>query len=152
MITDYVLALVSLFFFLRLRQNERFDSEISVRLWAIGFGLSAVAATVGGSFHGFAVYFTPGISKALWNTTVFLLGCCTAFMIAGTLAASIDRRSPTAKWLLTGLAISVLGLTLLAGGFTLHKHFNQNDIYHCVQLVALYFFFRGASLLEDRSK
>jgi len=152
MLTDYILALVSLIFFLKLRQKERFDSETSVKLWAIGFCLSAVAAAVGGSFHGFAAYFTPGISKALWNITVFFLGACTAFMIAGTLAASIGRTTPTAKWLLTGLAISIVGLTLLASGFSLHEHFNKNDIYHCVQLVALYFFFRGASLLEDRPK
>ena len=152
MLTDYLLALLSLVFFFCLRQTNRFRSETSVKLWAIGFCLSALAATVGGTFHGFAPYFTAGTSKALWNVTVFLLGSCTAFMVAGTLTASIDRRSQTARWLLSGLAISLVGLTLLGSGFTLHKHFNQNDIYHCFQTAAFYFLYRGASQLRDRSR
>jgi hypothetical protein len=151
MLTDYLLSLVSLFFFFRLRQSDRFQSEISVRLWAIGFLLSALAATVGGTFHGFALYFSASTSKALWNITVFLLGSCSAFMVAGTLTASIDRRSATAKWLLTGLAFSMAGLILLASGLALHKHFNHNDIYHSVQVFGLYFFYRGVLLLRDRA-
>ena len=146
MLTDYLLALFSLLFFFRLRLR----SEISVRLWAIGFLLSALAAAVGGPFHGFALYFEAGTSKALWNVTVFLLGSCSAFMVAGTLTASIGRRSQSAKLLLSGLAISLMGLVLLATGFSLHNHFNQNDIYHSIQLVALCLFFWGARLLKDR--
>lgn len=151
MLTDYLLTLLSLWFFLRLRQTAGFRSETSVKLWAIGFLCAALAAAAGGSFHGFALYFTAGMSKMLWNVTVFLLGTCSAFMVAGSLAAAIDRRSNTARWLLSGLTISLVGLALLGSGFSFHKHFNQNDIYHCVQMVAFYFFYRGSSLLKDRS-
>jgi len=151
MLTDYLLSLASLFFFFRLRQSDRFRSETSVKLWAIGFLLSALAAAVGGTFHGFTLHFSANTSKALWNITVFLLGSCSAFMVAGTLAASIDRRSVKAKWLLTGLAISLVALILLASGLTPHKHFNHNDIYHSVQVFGLYFFYRGALLLRDRA-
>lgn len=73
-------------------------------------------------------------------------------MIAGTLAAAIDRNSSTAQWLLSGLGVSAVGLVLLGSGLSLHRHFNHNDLYHSVQAVALYLFFRGARLLEDRPK
>jgi len=151
MLTDYVLTAVSFFFAVRLRQTLNQREARSVKLWMIGFLLSALAAAVGGTFHGFTLYFTATVSKAMWNVTVFLLGACSAFMVAGTLVASIDRKSPTARWLLTGLAISGLGLVLLAAGIRLHEHFNHNDIYHCVQAVALYYFYKGARLLEDHS-
>lgn len=149
MITDYVLAVFGGLYFFLLKGNNHFGLRKPVKLWAIGFLVSAFAAIVGGTFHGFATYFGPGTSKALWNVTVFLLGSCASFMIAGTLAASIPRQSQTARWLLAGLSISLLGLILLASGFSLHKQFNQNDIYHCVQMAGLYCFYRGVRLLRD---
>jgi hypothetical protein len=149
MLTDYLLAMFGVFYFFRLYRSEKFGSQKSVKLWAIGFLLSALAATMGGTFHGLAGYFTIGTKKALWDVTVFLLGSCAAFMVAGTLIGSIPRSSQTAKWLLSGLAISILGLLLLATRFGLHKHFNHNDIYHCVQMAGLYCFYRGVLFLED---
>ena len=32
----------------------------------------------------------------------------------------------------------------------LHRHFNHNDLYHVIQIVALYLFYRGGALLVDR--
>jgi hypothetical protein len=151
MFTDYVLAGFGVVYFMLLFKSARFASQKSVKLWAFGFLLSAFAAAVGGTFHGFTTHFTPGTSKALWNVTVFLLGSCTAFMISGTLVASIPRNSQSAKWLLTGLAISMLGLVLLASRVSFHEHFTYNDIYHCVQMAGLYSFYRGAKLLQDET-
>jgi len=149
-ITDYMLTAVSLIFFFLLRRNHQFSTQSSIKLWAFGFLTAGLAAAAGGTFHGFGPYF-PEVGKRLWNGTVLLLGSCSAFMVAGTLAAGIDRRSPTAKLLLMGLAISIAGLILLGSGVGLHQHFNHNDLYHCVQMVAFYFFYRGARLLKDRS-
>jgi MFS family permease len=150
MLTDYFLTVICLLFALKLRRLPDFSSSTSKKLWALGFLVSGLAAAVGGTFHGFTLHFSPGTAKALWNVTVFCLGAGSAFMIAGTLAAAIGRHTATARWLLSGLAVSAIGLVLLGSGFSLHKHFNHNDIYHCVQAVALYLFFRGAKLLEDR--
>jgi hypothetical protein len=149
MLTDYLLALFGVFCFLRLLRNDPFNTQKSVRLWAIGFLLSGLAAFVGGTFHGFTPHFSPAMRKALWDITVFLLGSCCSFMVAGTLVASIPRTSQRAKWLITGLAISILGLILLAYRVGLHTDFNHNDLYHCIQIVGLYFFYRGARLLRD---
>ena len=152
MLTDYFLTVICLVFALKLRSVPGYEANTSVKLWSLGFLVSGFAALVGGTFHGFTSYFNPGTAKALWNVTVFCLGAGSSFMIAGTLAAAIDRSSSTARWLLSGLGVSVIGLVLLGSGLSLHKHFNHNDLYHCVQAVALYLFFRGAQLLEDRPK
>jgi hypothetical protein len=35
-------------------------------------------------------------------------------------------------------------------GFSLHRHFNHNDIYHVIQMVGLYVLYRGGTQLRDR--
>jgi hypothetical protein len=46
-------------------------------------------------------------------------------------------------WLVGAVLISFAGAAIQRSGVQLHKHFNFNDIYHVVQMVAMYFFFRG---------
>lgn len=56
-------------------------------------------------------------------------------------------RAPSAPWLLAAVVVSVAGGLLQQRGVGLHRRFNHNDLYHAVQMVALYLFFRGALLL-----
>lgn len=46
-------------------------------------------------------------------------------------------------WLVVGVLISFAGAAIQRSGMQLHEHFNFNDIYHLVQMVAMYFFYRG---------
>src|SRR5262245_19368853 len=74
MITDYFLAMASLVFgvlLLRLRTRRR---EMSLLLWGIGFLASALAAIFGGTYHGFALYFSDPRHRATWNLTMLLIG------------------------------------------------------------------------------
>lgn len=50
-------------------------------------------------------------------------------------------------WMLAGVAVSVAAGTVQASGLTLHQHFNHNDLYHVVQIGAMFLFYRG---LEER--
>jgi hypothetical protein len=50
----------------------------------------------------------------------------------------------TSAWL-----IAVLGSGIQLSGFTLHQHFNHNDLYHVVQMFGLYFFYLGAKKLPS---
>jgi hypothetical protein len=43
-----------------------------------------------------------------------------------------------------GLALSIVGLVIQATGFRHGHHYNHNDIFHVIQTIALYCFFRGA--------
>jgi len=52
-------------------------------------------------------------------------------------------------WLLAGVAVSVGGALVQASGLALHRHFNHNDLYHVIQIAAMFLLYRGARLLID---
>jgi hypothetical protein len=56
------------------------------------------------------------------------------------------------KWngpILAGVAVSIAGALVQASGFRLHEHFNHNDLYHVIQIVALALLYRGAKRLQS---
>jgi hypothetical protein len=59
-----------------------------------------------------------------------------------------SSRPPAAGWLVCGILVSFAAAGVQQSGFALHQHFNHNDLYHVIQLGAMYLLFRGASLLE----
>ncbi|MGM0594497.1 MAG: DUF6962 family protein [Pseudomonadota bacterium] len=61
------------------------------------------------------------------------------------------RPSGNEKFFVIGIAVSVLAAAVQASGFSLHEHFNYNDLYHVIQMVGLYFLYRGARELTDRT-
>ena len=46
-------------------------------------------------------------------------------------------------WILSGVAVSVLAGLAQASGFALHQRFNHNDLYHVLQIGAMFLFYRG---------
>ena len=70
-------------------------------------------------------------------------------VLAGHLWAWRARRFEWAKWIAAGVAVSFVGAGVQMSGFALHEHFNHNDLYHVIQMVALVMFYRGASRLQD---
>lgn len=130
MMTDYVLGSAAIIFAVLLPRNQK-----AARLWSVGFMLAAIAAFLGGSYHGFAL-------RALWNVTIFCIGMSGGFMISGVIASSIGRRDQSTRWLLIGVAITLVGFAIQQSGIA-----NHNDIFHMMQIGALYSFFRGARLL-----
>jgi hypothetical protein len=52
-------------------------------------------------------------------------------------------------YLLGGVAVSVVAALVQASGFSLHQHFNHNDLYHVIQIAAMALLYRGARQLRD---
>ena len=46
-------------------------------------------------------------------------------------------------WILGGVAVSVLAGVAQASGFALHERFNHNDLYHVLQIAAMFALYRG---------
>lgn len=63
-------------------------------------------------------------------------------------AVQLIRREPSMKWVLASIAVSVIGALIQQSGFTLHRHFNYNDLYHVVQTFALWLLYRGGLLMR----
>lgn len=53
-------------------------------------------------------------------------------------------------WLLAGSLIVFVGIWIQQSGFTLHKHFNHNDLCHIIFMIGMYFLYRGGLLFKDR--
>lgn len=55
-----------------------------------------------------------------------------------------------AQWLIGGIAGSFAAAGAQQSGFALHQHFNHNDLYHILQMGAVYLLYRGARELRDK--
>jgi hypothetical protein len=70
-------------------------------------------------------------------------GASLAFGLALYARAWAGRSLPGAGWIVAGLCVSALAGCLLAAGLGLHRHFNHNDLYHALQMLALALVYRG---------
>jgi hypothetical protein len=86
----------------------------------------------------------PEFSSAVYDYVPNML----AVMVMGIMLKR-RRRDPAGSWLTAGVAVSFLAAGVQLGGLTLAEHFNHNDLYHVVQMLALVMFYRGASRLQD---
>jgi hypothetical protein len=57
------------------------------------------------------------------------------------------RRDPAWRWMVGGVAVSVVAAGVQAMHLAPHPHFNHNDLYHVIQIAAMWLFYRGAKLL-----
>jgi hypothetical protein len=188
-ITDYLLAIeIIVLGVMLLRHN----SSLTGKLWATSFFTLAVAATAGGTYHGFAQALSAEVAQKLWKITLFSIGGATLFMLFAAflfyipspwknalliltvvqfiLYLIVVSRSDDFRyviynyvpamsaiflmavfhknlWLVGAVVISFIAAAVQRSGIVLHKHFNFNDLYHLIQMVGMYFFYRGGRLL-----
>jgi hypothetical protein len=60
--------------------------------------------------------------------------------------AALRRGDHAARWVLGGVAVSVLAAVIQQAKLSPHPSFNHNDLYHVVQAVGLWLLYRGAAL------
>jgi len=141
MITDYLLALACAVFAILTLRTE--SSHPAVPVWFMAFTTGAIAALLGGTFHGFKVQL-GGKGKGIWEFTLILIGASAAFMIAAAIVSSIRRGElEYVKWIRRGLIVSAAGFVVQKSGFGFHQHFNHNDIYHVIQIVGFWCLYEG---------
>ena len=64
--------------------------------------------------------------------------------------AYLKTREPGPQWIIAGVIATMAGAAIQRSLFTLHAHFNHNDLYHLVQVVVLCLFYRGVMLSTAR--
>jgi len=141
--TDYLLAVISIVFGIALLRARTHRATL---LWAIGFLLLAGAGITGGTFHGFRLMMSEGAHRTLWNITLLLIGASAGFMISAALSTHTPWNGPNTRWLSAGLLLSAAGVVIQQSHLAIHPNFNHNDMFHSVQIVALYCFYRGAKI------
>lgn len=199
-LTDYLLAALGLVLAWRLSRSGS-PPPVSRRLWAASFLALAVAALVGGTWHGIPPDALPSFRYHLWSITYATIGLADLLIVAGAARAALPRGPrAVALVLLTGgflayaalilvrhdflyvgldylgtlLFLFVFGLDLVrrgepGAGFVLagvaascagslvqylriapHPQFNDNDLFHVLQMAGVWLFFRGGLRLRDR--
>ena len=149
-ITDYLLGAAGSYFAVLLFRIIGPRNRVSGRLWSIGFMVGAFAAFAGGTYHGFALQLGDSIRRPLWNVVIYSIGASAGFMVSRVLASSVRRNVESARWLIIGVLVTLAGFVVQQSGIQPLPKFNHNDIYHVMQTGALFLFFKGARLLEDR--
>jgi hypothetical protein len=182
--TDYLLALACGCFSLLLFRMR----SAATGWWCLAFAAVAIAALVGGTYHGF-----PGLHPTLlWKITLVAAGAASCAMVVATgvatriapkfffwfsvlklavylgwiashdafLAVVIDSGSALLivatlhairggapwRWMISGVAVAVAAGGVQAMHLAPHPHFNHNDLYHVMQIAAMWLFYRGARL------
>jgi len=133
------------------------------RITGIAVGASVTAMLAGTFYHLFPAddadilrWTVLGLSLVyaswIWrdyrfrNVVVFY-SVVMAFILGAMGLSYVTQGSPGAKLIAVGILISFAAAAVQRSGFRLARHFNHNDIYHVIQLIGLYFFYRGALLL-----
>jgi uncharacterized protein DUF6962 len=149
-LTDYVLAAVSLGAAIALARSIGPRNRVSAWFWCAAFIAAGVAATTGGSYHGFKPRLDPSTIRGLWNLTMFSMGACGAFATAGIHAAEVRRADGTVTWLAAGIAVTLLGAGVQQGMLSTFARWNPNVAFHLIQIAGLYCFYRCARTVHDR--
>jgi Family of unknown function (DUF6962) len=154
MVTDYLIALMSLGIAISLVRRSARNGGRRVWVWVTAFGVVALAALAGGTAHGFRVPLGESWSL-VWRVTLWSIGSGSVLLIVAGVASvkyseasSPSFRRQGISWVKRAIAASLLGLAVLVAKLSLHPHFNQNDLYHVIQMFGLYCLYRGALLLH----
>lgn len=73
-----------------------------------------------------------------------------AILFGGAAYALVQWSEPGSSWLMAGVLVSFAAGVVQARRVAFHRHFNHNDLFHVIQIVTLYLFYRGAAQLVDR--
>jgi hypothetical protein len=88
MITDYAMGALAFVLAMRLLVDANAGRELSGRLWAAAFVMTAIAAFLGGTYHGF-IQFMPGAAgRAMWKATLMATGVGSACLLAAAVTAA----------------------------------------------------------------
>ncbi len=155
LVTDYLMAAQCVFLALSLLAKSRRAGRGSVGLWVTAFLVAALAAFAGGTSHGFRLYLGDANWSVVWTITVWSIGSGSVLMFLAGLRSALrpetdlpEDRKTGASWLRKGIVVSAVGILLMVSKVSPHQHFNHNDLYHVLQMVGLYFFYKGAVLLH----
>ncbi|MCC7416993.1 MAG: hypothetical protein IT176_07595 [Acidobacteria bacterium] len=149
-LTDYALAAAALGFAVAAARSRGAHNRVSAWLWCAAFVAAAVAAAVGGTYHGLHGRLDARRLDALWNITVFAMGGCAAFIVAGIHTADLTRGGDTIGWLIAAIATTLAGAAVQQLGVPGLAGWNRNAMYHLIQIAGLYLFHRSARTVRDR--
>ena len=104
------------------------------------WGLAACVLKLG-------VYLVWMFNHQDFRFVIYDYGSALLLILGFQLIALYRQRSITAGWIALGILLSFVGAAIQQSGFSLHTHFNHNDLFHVVQMGAFYLLYRGGLTL-----
>jgi hypothetical protein len=80
---------------------------------------------------------------------IFVVADTASAMLAVAALHLLALDNPATRWILGGVAVSLIAAGIQAGKLALHEHFNHNDLYHVVQIAAMALYYAGARRMTD---
>jgi len=131
-ITVYSTGVIS-FLFVIGTANGFFHSK-TARIWGWIAGLKLMGYLAWVTFHSDFLYVVIDYLPSMIAVLVF------------SVIAFVKEKNISAPWLAAGVIGSLIGAGVQVGNLAPHRFFNHNDLYHVIQMGALYFFYRGARI------
>jgi hypothetical protein len=88
MVTDYVMGAFAFVLATRLIGDAAAGGHRSGRLWAAALVMTAVAAFLGGTYHGFVQAMPLAAGRAMWKATLLATGIGSACLLAAAVTAA----------------------------------------------------------------
>ena len=116
-----------------------------LHVYASGRTLAIVSGIAVAKFALFVVWvaFNDNFSVVVYDTALTMF----VIVVLSTWGAWA-RQLAAAPWILAGVLVSMLAALFQQGRVSMHPHFNHNDLYHVIQMGAMYLLFRGGMLLR----
>ena len=80
---------------------------------------------------------------------IFVVADTASAMLAVAALHLLRLGNPASRWILGGVAVSLIAAGIQAGKLALHEHFNHNDLYHVVQIAAMFLYYTGVKRMRD---
>jgi hypothetical protein len=88
--------------------------------------------------------------RPTFRVAVIDYGAALGVVFVAAVYAYVRWRAPGMGWLIGAVLVSLAAGLVQGMRLAPHRWFNHNDLYHVIQMVALYLFYRGGVLLADR--
>ncbi len=148
--------------FVRHLSESVFSALWKITLYSIGISTLFM-------FLGMTLAALKGTARKILMAVAILQFCVFAFLMAHTdnftyvvhdyvpamavilALCTLRLNRPYAIWIIAGILVSFAAAGIQLSGFRLHKHFNHNDLYHVVQMLAMYLLYCGGKLLSSKT-
>ena len=111
---------------------------------------SLLAVLLAAAAAKFAVYARAVATRDDFAVVVIDYGASMAAVALMQVVALALWGAPSATWILAGIGVAIAGSVVQGRRMSPHPRFNHNDVFHLVQMVAIWLFYRGGLLLGDR--
>ena len=116
-----------------------------VRGTLIASPLSA-AATKAASLMAAAAYGAYGVWISANPRFIFAIAAYAIALgvVVGVKLSAWSMNPAGARWMIAGVIVSVVAAAVQQSGWSIHRHFNHNDLYHVIQACGVWLLYRGA--------